>query len=97
MDCEPLSSADVRQIDGRTCMTSKSRMLKLTTVEREIGEGVRAAKLQLRFDRVVQRLAGDLKATLASARPEGQSVVITVTALGRAMGIENTAQEMIIH
>jgi hypothetical protein len=48
-------------------------MLKITTVEREIGERVRAAKLKLRFDRVVRRLAGDLKATLASALPEGQS------------------------
>ncbi len=68
-------------------------MLKITTVEREIGERVRAAKLQPRFDRVVRRLTRDLKATPASARPEGQSVVITVTALGRAMGIENVAQE----
>jgi len=68
-------------------------MLKITTVERDIGERVRAAKLQLRFDRVVRRLAGDSKATLASALPEGQSVVITVTALGRATGIENVEQE----
>jgi hypothetical protein len=34
-------------------------MLKITTVEREIGERARAAKLQLRFDRVVRRLTSD--------------------------------------
>jgi hypothetical protein len=56
-------------------------MLKITTVEREIGERARAAKLPLRFDRV--------GATLASALPEGQRVVITVTALGWAMGIKS--------
>jgi hypothetical protein len=61
-------------------MTSKSRTLKITTVGREIGARARAAKLQLRFDRVVRRLTGDLKETLASVLPEGQSVVITVTA-----------------
>jgi len=55
-------------------------MLKITTVEREIGERVWAAKLQLRFDRVVRRLTGDLKATLSGVLPEGQGVVITVTA-----------------
>jgi predicted phosphohydrolase len=61
-------------------MTAKSRILKTTAIEREIGERARAAKLQLRFDKVVRRLTGDLKATLASVLPEGQSVVITVTA-----------------
>ncbi len=80
MDFEPLSSADVRQIGGHTRMTTKSRILKTTAIEREIGEIARAAKLQLRFDKVVRRLTGDLKAMLASVLPEGQSVVITVTA-----------------
>jgi hypothetical protein len=61
-------------------MTAKSQILKTTTVEREIGERARAAKLKLRFDKVVRRLTGDLKATLAGILPEGQSVVITVTA-----------------
>jgi len=50
-------------------MTSKSRLLKIPTVEREIGERGRAAKLRLRFDKVVRRLTGNLKATLASVLP----------------------------
>lgn len=45
-------------------MTAKSRILKTTTFEREIGERAKAAKLKLRFDTVVRRLTGDLKATL---------------------------------
>jgi len=61
-------------------MTAKSRILKTVTVEREIGERARAAKLKLRFDKVVRRLTCDLKATLAGVLPEGRSVVITVTA-----------------
>ena len=61
-------------------MTAKSRILKTTTLEREIGERARAAKIKLRFDKVVRRLSGDLKATLAGVLPEGQSVIITVTA-----------------
>lgn len=61
-------------------MTPKSRILETTTIEREIGERARAAKLKLRFDKVVRRLTGDLKATLAGVLPEGRSVVITVTA-----------------
>ena len=61
-------------------MTAKSRILKTVTIEREIGERARAAKLKLRFDKVVRRLTGDLKATLAGVLPEGRSVVITVTA-----------------
>jgi len=61
-------------------MTAKLRLLKITTIEKEIGERAKAAKLKLRFDKVVHRLAGNLKATLAEIVPEGQSVVITVTA-----------------
>ncbi len=61
-------------------MTAKSQILKTVTIEREIGERVRAAKLKLRFDKVVRRLTGDLKTTLAGVLPEGRSVVITVTA-----------------
>jgi hypothetical protein len=61
-------------------MTAKSRTLKTTTIEREIGEKARAAKLRLRFDKVVRRLTVDLKATLAGVLPEGQSIIITVTA-----------------
>ena len=61
-------------------MTATSRILKTVAIEREIGESARAAKLKLRFDKVVRRLTDDLKATLAGVLPEGRSVVITVTA-----------------
>ena len=61
-------------------MAAKSRMLKTVTIEREIGDRARAAKLKLRFDKVVRRVTGDLKTRLADVLPEGRSVVITVTA-----------------
>jgi len=61
-------------------MTAKARIPNPATIEREIGERARAAKLRLRFDKVVQRLTRNLKARLAGVLPEGQSVVITVTA-----------------
>ena len=61
-------------------MTAKAQILTTTTIEREIGERAKAAKLKLRFDKVVRRLSGDLKATLAGILPEGKSIVITVTA-----------------
>ena len=61
-------------------MTAQSRILKTTTIEREIGERARAAKLKLRFDKAVRRLTGDLKATLAGVVADGQSVLVTVTA-----------------
>ena len=61
-------------------MTVKSPIPETSAIEREIGERARAAKLKLRFDKVVRRLTGDLKTTLAGVVPEGRSVVITVTA-----------------
>ena len=61
-------------------MNARSRTLKTTTIERDIGERAKAAKLKLRFDKVVRRLAGALEATLAGALPQGRSVGITGTA-----------------
>lgn len=58
-------------------MTAKSRTLTTITIEREIGERAREAKLKLRFDRVVRRLTGDLKAT-ALAR-NGRSLHLGIT------------------
>jgi hypothetical protein len=83
-------------------MTAKSRILKTTTLEREIGKRARAAKLRLRFDKVVRRLTGDLKALLAGVLPEGQSVVITVTAPIKhpakiAETLENIARDGLVH
>ena len=61
-------------------MTTKSQTAKTATFEREITDQVKAAKLKLRFDRVVQWLSRNLKERLAMVVPEGQSVIITVTA-----------------
>ena len=49
-------------------------------VEREIIERIATAKLRLRFDRVVLRLVGGLKAALADIVPEDQVVILTITA-----------------
>ena len=45
-----------------------------------------AARPRLRFDRVVLRLVGDLQAALSAAVPDGQAVVVTVTAPIRLPG-----------
>ena len=55
-------------------------MIDADTIEREILERLKAAKLQLRFDRVVVRLVGDVKAALAGVVPQQQAVVFTVVA-----------------
>ncbi|SRR5579883_3290399 len=49
-------------------------------IEREIAERIAAAKLRLRFDKVVLRLIGSLKAGLSEVVPEGQAVIFTLTA-----------------
>jgi hypothetical protein len=49
-------------------------------VEREIKERIVAAGLRLRFDKVVLRLIGSLKAALAEIVPEDQTVIFTLTA-----------------
>lgn len=49
-------------------------------IEQEIAQRCAAAKLRLRFDRVVLRLVGDLKAALTEFMPEGEAVIFTVTA-----------------
>jgi len=54
-------------------------MIDADTIEREILERLKAAKLQLRFDRVVVRLVGDVKAALADVVPQ-QAVAFTVVA-----------------
>ena len=73
-------------------------MVKTVTIEREIADSARAAKLKLRFDKVVRRVTGDLKTTLAGVLPEGRSVVITVTApikhpAKTAEALENIARD----
>ncbi len=61
-------------------MQPRSRISKPASIETEIVETARAGKIKLRFDKVVRRLTGDLKAALAGVLPEGRSAVITVTA-----------------
>ncbi|HEY1781746.1 MAG TPA: hypothetical protein VGG79_15185 [Roseiarcus sp.] len=59
-------------------MAAKSEAID--TVEREIVARVTAAKFRLRFDKVALRFVGGLKAALADAVPEGQTLVFTITA-----------------
>jgi hypothetical protein len=61
-------------------MVAESPAIDADTVEREIIARIRAAKLRLRFDKVALRLVGGLKAALASAIPEGETVVFTISA-----------------
>jgi|SRR5579859_633991 len=44
------------------------------------GSGLSAAKLGLRFDRVVVRALGDLRAWADNAVPEGAAVIVTISA-----------------
>ena len=67
-------------------MAAKSSVGNADTVEREIIARLKAAKLRLRFDKVALRLVGTLQAALASAVPEGQAVVFTVSAPIRLPG-----------
>jgi hypothetical protein len=72
-------------------------MVDADTIEREIVERIKAAKLDLRFDKVVVRLVGGLKAALADVVPQGRAVVFTVAAPIRlpattAAALENLAR-----
>jgi hypothetical protein len=67
-------------------MVAKSPVIDADTVEREIVARLRAAKLRLRFDKVALRLVGRLKAALAGAVPEGQTVIFTISAPIRLPG-----------
>jgi hypothetical protein len=61
-------------------MVAVSPPIDADTVEREIIARLGAAKLRLRFDKVASRLVDGLKAALASAVPEGETVVFTISA-----------------
>jgi hypothetical protein len=73
--------------------SAKSPVTDADTVEREIIARLRAARLRLRFDKVALRLVGGLKAALASAVPEGQTVVLTISAPIRLPGKTAAALE----
>lgn len=61
-------------------MVTVSPLVDAGTIERKIVARIGAAKLRLRFDKVALRLVGGLKAALASAVPEGETVVFTISA-----------------
>jgi hypothetical protein len=61
-------------------MSAESSVTEPVMIEREIVERIAAAKLRLRFDKVVLRLIGGLKAALAEVVPEDQTVIFTLTA-----------------
>lgn len=55
-------------------------MTETATIEREITERIVAARLRLRFDKVVLRLIDSLKVALAEIVLEDQTVIFTLTA-----------------
>jgi hypothetical protein len=77
-------------------MVAKSPAIDADMVEREIIARLRAAKLRLRFDKVALRLVEGLKAALASAVPQGQTVIFTITAPIRLPGKTAVALENMV-
>jgi hypothetical protein len=55
-------------------------------IEEEIAEAAAAAKLRLRFDKVVVRLVGRLKTALADRVPDGEALIFTCTARSGCRG-----------
>jgi len=49
-------------------------------IEQQIHDAIAGAKIRLRFDKVVRRLAEDFQERLAGSVPEGQALLITCTA-----------------
>ena len=62
------------------------------SLERQIAERIAAANQRLRFDKVVIRVVGRLKAGLSGIVPEGEAILFTLTAPIRVPG--KTAAEM---
>lgn len=62
-------------------------------IEEEIAEAAAAAKLRLRFDKVVVRLVGRLKTALADRVPDGEALIFTCTAPIRLPGKTAAALE----
>jgi hypothetical protein len=70
------------------CLTVGGRRIavEVAAIRRRAADPDGAARPRLRFDRVVLRLVGDLQAALSDAVPDGQAVVVTVTAPIRLPG-----------
>jgi hypothetical protein len=66
--------------DAYLTIAGKRIALEVASVKRKTAERGRAGKPRLRFDKVVLRLIGDLQAALHEAVPDGQAVIVTVTA-----------------
>jgi hypothetical protein len=49
-------------------------------IERTIFERVKAAKIRLRFDKVVLRVVGELRAALVDGVPDGGAIIFTLSA-----------------
>jgi hypothetical protein len=49
-------------------------------IEREIAKKIAASGLRLRFDKVVLRVIGDLRASLVDIIPDNQTVIFSLTA-----------------
>ena len=49
-------------------------------IEQEIFDRIAAAKIRLRFDKVVLRIRGDLKTALEEGMPAGHAMLFTLTA-----------------
>jgi hypothetical protein len=78
-------------------MAAKSPAIAAGPVEREIVARLAAAKFRLRFDKVALRFVARVKAALAGAVPEGESVVFAITAPIRspakaALAVESLAR-----
>ena len=80
-------------LEGHVTIAAESPLIDADTVEREIIERLRAAKLRLRFDKVALRLVGGLKAALAKVVPEGETIVFTISAPIRLPGKTAAALE----
>ena len=85
-------------LEGHVTIAAGSPLIDADTVEREIIERLRAAKLRLRFDKVALRLVGGLKAALAKVVPEGETIVFTISAPIRlpaktAMALDNLLRD----
>ena len=72
-------------------MSRTSSLIYTSTAERQIVERIAAAKLRLRFDRVVRWLVDDLKAGLTELVPEGEALLFTITAPIKLPGKTATA------
>jgi hypothetical protein len=70
------------------CLTVGGRRIavEVAVIRRRAPDPDGAARPRLRFDRVVLRLVGDLQAALSEAVPDGQALIVTVTAPIRLPG-----------